>query len=107
MFYVVGDSCYLNFPNRSRKERFNWNYAVTSNFGFSYVGYHGPKDIARLVLAMNKRLMRNIPEQDLMSAREFFSEGKDITIRDYMTQNEVMRDVLGLPQAGIRMVDDE
>ena len=42
-----------------------------------------------------------------MSAREFFSEGKDITIRDYMTQNEVMRDVLGLPQAGIRMVDDE
>ena len=107
VFYVVGDSCYLNFPNRSRNERFNWNYAVTSNFGFSYVGYHGPKDIARLVLAMNKRLMRNIPEQDLMSAREFFSEGKDITIRDYMTQNEVMRDVLGLPQAGIRMVDDE
>ena len=28
VFYVVGDSCYLNFPNRSREERVNWNYAV-------------------------------------------------------------------------------
>jgi serine/threonine protein kinase len=100
VFYVVGDSCYLNFPNVSDKEIFNWKYAVTSNFGFSYAGYHGKKDMASLIRSMNRRLERNIPEMpNMVSAREFFSDGSDITIREYVAQNEIMREVLGMPKA--------
>ena len=100
MFYVVGDSCYLNFPNVSKKEIFNWKYAVTSNFGFSYAGYDGPKDMASLIRSMNNRLERNIPERGMMiSAREFFSDGSDMTIRDYVAKNEIIREVLGMPKA--------
>ncbi len=100
VFYVVGDSCYLNFPNVSKKEIFNWDYAVTSNFGFSYAGYHDKKDMASLIRSMNKRLERNIPEKGMMvSAREFFSDGPDMTIRHYIAQNEIMREVLGMPRA--------
>lgn len=98
MFYVVGDTCYLNFPNVCKKEIFNWKYAVTSNFGFSYAGYHGNKDMSSLIRAMNRRLERNIPEVNLISAREFFSDGSDMTIRDYVTQNDIMREVLGMPR---------
>lgn len=100
VFYVVGDSCYLNFPNVSKKEIFNWDYAVTSNFGFSYAGYHDKKDMASLIRSMNKRLERNIPEKGMMvSAREFFSDGPDMTIRHYIAKNEIMREVLGMPRA--------
>lgn len=100
VFYVVGDSCYLNFPNVSQKEIFNWKYAVTSNFGFSYAGYHGKTNMASLIRSMNKRLERNIPERGMMiSAREFFSDGSDMTIRDYVAKNEIMREVLGMPKA--------
>lgn len=100
VFYVVGDSCYLNFPNVSKKEIFNWDYAVTSNFGFSYAGYHDKKDMASLIRSMNKRLERNIPERGMMvSAREFFSDGPDMTIRHYIAKNEIMREVLGMPRA--------
>ena len=100
VFYVVGDSCYLNFPNVSKKEIFNWKYAVTSNFGFSYAGYDGPKDMASLIRSMNNRLERNIPERGMMiSAREFFSDGSDMTIRDYVAKNEIIREVLGMPKA--------
>ena len=99
VFYVVGDSCYLNFPNVSKNEIFNWKYAVTSNFGFSYAGYHGKKDMASLIRSMNRRLERNIPERGMMmSAREFFSDGSDMTIRDYVAKNEIMREVLGMPK---------
>jgi len=97
VFYVVGDSCYLNFPNISQREIFNWHYVVTSNFGFSYALYHGPKDMASLIKKMNKRLERGNPGYCMVSAREFFSDGKDISIREYLAKNGIMREVLGIP----------
>lgn len=97
VFYVVGDSCYLNFPNVSKKEIFNWKYAVTSNFGFSYAGYDGPKDMASQIRSMNERLLGSLPRQYALTPREFFSDDNSVTIRNYMAQNEVLREVLGMP----------
>ena len=97
MFYVVGDSCYLNFPNVSKKEIFNWDYAVTSNYGFSYAGYDGPKDMVSQIRSMTERLWGRIPRQYRLTAREFFSADNSVTIRGYLNKNEVLRKVLGMP----------
>jgi hypothetical protein len=35
----------------------------------------------------------------MVSAREFFSDGPDMTIRHYIAKNEIMREVLGMPRA--------
>ena len=97
VFYVVGDSCYLNFPNVSKKEIFNWDYAVTSNYGFSYAGYDGPKDMVSQIRSMTERLWGRIPRQYRLTAREFFSADNSVTIRGYLNKNEVLRKVLGMP----------
>ena len=82
----------------SKDAKFNWKYVVTSNLGYSFALYRGPKDMATFLNDMNKRLEKSVPEQFMMSAREFFEEeGNGMSIREYVDKNNVIRQALGLP----------
>ncbi len=100
--YVVGDSCYLNFPNISANERIDWHFVATSNMGHSFVCYGGPRDMARLIAKMNDRVRKAIPERYMMSAREFFYDGSDKAkpVKDYIEDNKIIAEILGLPRSG-------
>ena len=98
IIYAIGDSCYLNFPNIDpAKNKFDGRYVVTSNLGYSFACYGGPKNMLELIYKMNDRVTSGLPDFVMMSAREFFrDEDEGMTIQSYIKENKILQQTLGL-----------
>ena len=102
--YLIGDSCYLNFPRLKSRPEDESDFIVTSNLGYSYVGYGEPARLVDFLRQKDRDIEEALPLIYSHSAREVIYDpvaqevlGMDTnSIKYNLLENDVYRQVFGM-----------
>jgi len=102
--YLIGDSCYLNFPRLSGRPEEESDFIITSNLGYSYVGYGDPKRLVNFLRQKDGDIEDALPLIYSHSTREviFDPEAGEVvgmdtnSIKYNLLENDVYRQVFGM-----------
>lgn len=102
--YLIGDSCYLNFPQLEGRPKDEAEFIVTSNLGYSHVSYGRHKELEGFLRQKDKDIEGSLPLIYSHSIREVTFDpdtgefaGMDVNAIKYnLLENDVYRQTFGM-----------
>lgn len=102
--YLIGDSCYLNFPHAAHTAEAESEYVVTSNLGYSHVSYGRHKSLRAFLKQKDRDIENALPLIYSYSPREIIYDPSIVgvvgfdtdSIKYNLLENDVYRQAFGM-----------